>query len=55
MPKNSSKDAATIAASQLIHALEIPTPESPFKVEEPLLSAIKKHQKFQMCYTTTRD
>ena len=41
MTKSSSSDAVEIIASQFIHALENPTPESPFKVEEPALASIK--------------
>ena len=45
IPKTSSADAETIEESQLIHALENPTPALPFKVEEPALAAIKNCQK----------
>ena len=42
MPKTSSADVAAITASQLIHALENPTPALPFKFEETSLAVIKK-------------
>ena len=44
--KTSSADSAAITASQLIYALEKPTPTSPSKVEEPAISTIKNYQKF---------
>ena len=48
-PITSSLDAEAIAASQLIHALENPTPSSQFKVEEPALAAIKKVSEIFKC------
>ena len=43
MPKTSSEDSAVIVESKLIHSLGKPTPESPFKVEEPALAFIKNY------------
>ena len=44
MHKTSSEYAASISASQLINDLKNPTTTSPFKVEEPVLDAIKNYQ-----------
>ena len=42
IPKASTTYLASIEASKLIHSLEKSTPESPFKVDESELAAMKK-------------
>ena len=46
IPKTSSADSVAILASQLIHAIENPTPASQFKFEEPTVAAIKVSEFF---------